>query len=226
MSDTKSKAEARSLYYAFILYPESAPSNWLQILDSYHVAMAISPLHHPGKSTAEPGEPEGIERKEHHHVMIFYGSTKTKKQAEEIAKSVNGTIPFPIHSKEGYARYLCHLDSPDKEQFDIDQVKQLGGLVYKDNIGVPYNRPTVIREMIKHIRSEGLFSFSYFVDWCATNNDTWFRSLISDCGYIIKEYMQSCYWEMKNQSELSAMQKEAQEKQEQKPLFENVLPFD
>lgn len=210
----------RSQYWAFIVYPESAPAEWIQILESRHIAMAISPLHHPGKSDPTPEEPEGIERKEHHHVMMFFGSLKSAGQAEEIAKSVNGTIPFRIESREGYARYLCHLDNPEKEQFDLDQVIELSGLVYRDNIGAPYNRTTVLREILDHVRTGGLFSFSDFVFWCADNNDTWFRALTSDCAYIVKEVMQSAYWTMKNRIELQQMTGAAKEEVDQ-----DQLPF-
>lgn len=220
----KSKAEARSLYYAFILYPESAPSNWTEILESYHVQMLISPEHHPG-GAPEPGEPEGVEKKVHRHVMILYGSTKSSKQAAEIAESVNGTLPFPVHSKEGYARYLCHLDNRDKEQFpDLAGVVELSGAVYRDNIGSPYNRATVIREMIEYIKINGLFSFSEFLDWCSENNDTWYRSLINDSTYVIKEYQKTMYWTMKNRLELQQMQQIAKDEYiERKAANEN--PF-
>lgn len=213
----KVKKAARSQYYAFIMYQESAPENWKQILEAFHVAMLVSPLHRPGKSEPTEGEPEGVERKPHWHVMILYGSLKSEDQAQDISKAVNGTVAFRVASKEGYARYLCHLDNPEKEQFSLEDVTELSGVVYKDNIGCPYNRDTVIREMTDYIRDNGIFGFAAFSEYCKGHNDTWYRALTRDCTFFIKEYMQSAYWEMKNRIELQQMEQQARE---------NGNPFD
>lgn len=206
----KVKRSERSAYYSFILYPgDSAPENWQEILDGYHVQMLISPLHEPGKSDPEPGEPDQVESKAHRHVLVMFGSLKTQEQVAKISAAVNGTLPFPVHSKEGLARYLCHLDQPQKQQFDINDVIELGGAVYRDNIGAPYNRSTVIREMTDYVRINGIFSLADFVEYCKNENDTWYRALISDSAYIMKEYMQSAYWTMKNRLELQQMTQQA-----------------
>lgn len=207
--DQKVKRTARSQYYSFIVYPESAPENWIQLLESYHIQMLISPLHEPGKSGSEPGEPEGNELKPHHHVLTMFGSLKTADQVSKITQAVNGTLPFAVHSREGYARYLCHLDQKDKQQFKLDQVIELGGAVYIDNIGIPYNRDTILREMQSYVRVECIYSLGDFMDWCAEHNATWYRALTSDSAYIMKEYMQSKYWTMKNRIELQQMQAQA-----------------
>ena len=38
-------AVSRTRNYACVVYPESAPKHWISILDSFHVASFISPLH-------------------------------------------------------------------------------------------------------------------------------------------------------------------------------------
>ena len=56
------KIKTRS--WSFIVYPESAPSNWIDILNDMHIEIIISPLH--DKDT----DPDGEVKKAHYHVMI------------------------------------------------------------------------------------------------------------------------------------------------------------
>lgn len=46
--------------WAFLVYPESAPENWLQILQATGLQCAISPLHDRDlNATGEPKRPTG-----------------------------------------------------------------------------------------------------------------------------------------------------------------------
>lgn len=200
----KNKSD-RSLYYAFVIYPgDSAPENWLEILKAFRLNMFISPPHHPD-SDPVPGEPEGTAKKVHRHVMVYFDSVKSQKQASEISEAVNGTAAFAVHSKAGYTRYLCHLDNPEKEKLSPEDVITIGSIVYEDNCADSVNRKKVIWEMIVWCEENCIFSFRQLVEYAHNNNESWYSALTESCAYIMKEWLTSYYWEMKNKAELVAL---------------------
>ncbi len=99
--------------WAFVMYPESMPSNYYELLEQTGLPFAISPLH--DKDLDPTGEP----KKPHYHVMCYYDNTTTKKNVKEnVCDLVNGTIPIKLESMRGMYRYHLHLDNPDKYQYD------------------------------------------------------------------------------------------------------------
>lgn len=58
--------EGRTRNYATIVYPESAPPNWISILEDEHIASFISPLH--DKDIENDGE--NTPKKAHYHVIV------------------------------------------------------------------------------------------------------------------------------------------------------------
>lgn len=109
-------------YWAFIVYPESAPEKWKEILSEMGVVGAISPIHDKDKNA------DGTEKKPHYHVLIeFEGPTTYKHINENICPEVNGTIPKRVISLRGYYRYLTHMDNPEKAQYNVNEIKHIGG---------------------------------------------------------------------------------------------------
>lgn len=62
--------DQRTRNFATVVYPESAPSDWIDKLDQLHVAALISPLH--DKDTNPSGEP----KKPHYHVLLMFEGKK------------------------------------------------------------------------------------------------------------------------------------------------------
>ena len=58
--------DTRGRNFATMVYPESAPENWREILAGYFIPAFISPLH--DKDLNPTGEP----KKPHHHVMLMF----------------------------------------------------------------------------------------------------------------------------------------------------------
>lgn len=105
---TSSAGRTRS--YACVLYPESAPENWRDILSDFHIPCLISPLHDKDVN------PTGEKKKAHYHVLLLFDSVKSETQAREIFEAFGGVGCEKVNSVRGYARYLCHLDNPEKVQ--------------------------------------------------------------------------------------------------------------
>lgn len=119
-------AATRNTYYATIVYPESAPSDWMNILEEQHIQALVSPLH--DKDIDKEGNP----KKPHYHVVLIFESLKSPKQAQEIFEKISGVGTIPLHSLGAYSRYLCHTDNPEKAQYVKEDVKEIGGANYKE----------------------------------------------------------------------------------------------
>lgn len=134
--------------FATIVYPDSenTPKNWLQILKDLHVPAFVSPLH--DKDTCENGEP----KKPHYHVMLLFESLKTPAQASEIFDKIGGVGLEYVKTRRGYCRYLCHLDDPNKYQYNKDDVIQLGGMDYYECISIVSDKYAVLNSVICFIK--------------------------------------------------------------------------
>lgn len=99
--------------WAFVMYPESMPSDWFDRLQMTGLPFAISPLH--DRDLDPTGEP----KKPHYHVMCYYENSTTSKSVKKlVCDLVNGTIPIKLESLSGMYRYHIHQDNPEKYQYD------------------------------------------------------------------------------------------------------------
>ena len=187
-------AERRSLYYASILYSESVAKNWEDILQESHVSYILSPLH---DKDINPVTNE--EKKAHYHLVLLFESVKSQAQAKDIFDSIGGVGCEVVKSLRGMARYLCHLDNPEKAQYSPHDVKVYGGYDYQEMIGSPADRLLCISEMMDFIDRNQVIYFSEFMRWCRTNNNIWFKYLCESCGYVIKEYIKAYAYELRNE---------------------------
>ena len=54
----------------------------------------------------------------------------------DIFEKIGGVGCQRINVVRGYARYLCHLDNPEKAQYNISDVISLGGADYQEVISL------------------------------------------------------------------------------------------
>lgn len=72
----KSK-DQRARMWTFVVYPESAPENWRDILSDYHIPWVESPLHDKDVN------PDGEVKKAHWHIILFFDG-KTRSIAKKV----------------------------------------------------------------------------------------------------------------------------------------------
>ncbi len=182
----KKEVTERVRLWATVVYPDSAPDNWQELLADKHIACYISPLH--DKDINEDGK---TPKKPHYHVFLIFDSKKSREQIKIITDSFGGVGQELIRSKRGYARYLCHLDNPEKHQYPIEQVVALGGLDYESDIGIVINKYKVIAEMLDFVSINNVFYYSDLFDYARLNEPTWFRVLCDNGSFVMKEYIKS-----------------------------------
>lgn len=175
--------------FATVVYPESAPENWLEVLDGLHVPAFVSPLHN------QDINPDGSPKKPHWHVLIMFAGVKTKEQTQAVIDAIGGVGCESVSTVRGYARYLVHADNPEKAQYSKSDVRAFSGADYDAITHLPTDDVKMVREMMEYIRVNQIASFAQFADVCAVDHEEWFRALVTKSTYFIKEYIKSLVWE-------------------------------
>lgn len=189
---TSSGGDQRTRNWAFFVYPDSAPGNWRDILNELHVPWVESPLH-----DKDVDDGTGELKKPHWHIVLMFDNKKSFSQIKEITDSLNSPIPQKCHSAKGAVRYMLHLDSPDKYQYDRAELKAHGGADLADLLRpTSSSRYELIREMTRHIRAENILHFAALVDYAEEHRpDDWYPLLCDNSTVFIKEYVKS-RWQM------------------------------
>ena len=190
MAEKKSSGRGRTRNYATIVYPESAPSNWQELLSEQFVPAFISPLHDLDLN------PTGESKKAHYHVMIMFDGVKTMDQAKELIDTIGGVGCEIVNSQRGYARYLCHMDNPEKHQYSVDDVRAFCGADYNSTIGLVTDKYKAIGEMIDYCEENCILSYSELLKYSRMNRFDWFRVLCDNGTVVMKEYLKSKSWTM------------------------------
>lgn len=108
--------------WAFVLYPESAPEDWREILKIKGITFAVSPLHDKDIN------PTGESKKEHYHVIMCFDGPVTDKTVNDITRGeLNQTIGIPLESVKGMYRYFTHKDNPEKYQYNESDIELYNG---------------------------------------------------------------------------------------------------
>lgn len=183
-----SNTEVRTRNYACVVYPESAPENWLQLVEDLKIPAFISPLHDLDINAT------GEKKKPHYHVMFMYDGPRSAELVRKDFESFKGVGCEKVNSVRGMARYLAHLDNPEKHQYSVDDVRSFGGADYRQAIGTVADKAKAIREMIAFINENDVQSFSDLMDYASINRSDWFDCLINSGAYITKEYIKSRTW--------------------------------
>lgn len=184
------KRAGRTRNFATVVYPESAPADWMDRLNGYHVAALISPLHDRDTN------PSGERKKPHYHVMlIFEGPKEFETQVKPIFDDIGGVGREMVNSARGYARYLCHLDNPEKAQYDATEVRCMGGADYYGITNLPTDDIKMLGEIMAYIREQEIYSFAEFLEGCQLLRPDWYSLAALSRGWIIREYIKSLTWE-------------------------------
>ena len=177
-------SEIKKRNWAFVVYPESLPENWLDLLRLKDTACAVSPLH--DKDINPTGEP----KKPHYHIILSFGSPTTLNNVTNFVNDFNGTIPIKLESVVGYYRYLTHKDNPEKAQYNEEEIRLFNGfdpveLMTESEI------TSLIKQVINIIQLNNITEFDDLVNYLTSHD-------LHDCfvslekhPYFISLYLKS-----------------------------------
>ena len=187
-------ATTRTRIFATVVYPESAPEDWRERLESQHVKAMVSPLH------CNDVLPTGVLKKEHWHVLWRYEGVKTPAQAQELVDLIGGAGAVEVVADyRGYARYLCHLDSPDKAQYYPEDVQCFGGEDWAEvALSEAERTDAQLDEIEDWIDDTGCVSYVALCRYARKQRPDWTRCIRTHTVHL-SALIRSAYWEM-NQS--------------------------
>lgn len=156
------KADERARNWTFVVYPDSAPANWRDMLDELYTAWIESPLHDKDVDL------DGEFKKPHWHTLLLFEGKKSFEQIKQITDSVNSPIPQKVGSAVGLVRYMIHMDNPEKHQYSQSEIIAHGGADLSK-----YFQPdtTKVKKEIQHlIREKGFTEYRHLMDYLLDND--------------------------------------------------------
>lgn len=161
----KSSKNVKKRNWAFVLYPESAPENWRELLQKTGLQCAISPLHDKDVN------PNGELKKAHYHIILIYSGPTSFNVVRSLCESLNQPIPQPLEQVRGYYRYLTHKDNPEKAQYSESDIQTINGFNIADFIELTRSEVNaIILQLQQIIREADILEYCDFLDLLSDSN--------------------------------------------------------
>lgn len=149
--------------WAFVLYEESAPNDWREILLLKGLCFATSPIHDKDIN------PTGEVKKSHYHIILCFGSPTTFNNVKTITDELNQPIPIPLESVRGYYRYFTHRDNPEKYQYNECDIKLYNGFDVTDVLN-SFEVFTILKTIQLLIIENNIIEYSDLMDFLLKND--------------------------------------------------------
>lgn len=152
--------DVRTRNWLFIFYPESCPAEWRDIIAEWQLGVYVSPLHD------EDFTSEGEHKKAHYHGILCFDGPQTYSRALGLVSDLGCATCKPCNSLSAAVRYLCHLDSPDKAQYDVSDIEMWGPV---DLSPIEIRSESVVdfktTQLVRIIVENSITEFSELVDF-------------------------------------------------------------
>ena len=170
--------------WTFILYPESAVTDWRLGLEASKKGFIISPVH--DRDT----DKEGNIKKAHYHIVISDPRGMSYNTALKISSRIGGVRPEAVVNTKGMKEYMTHKGNEEKFQYDEADVIYGNGLTpeaFEDDVEVDETA-----ELFLYIASKGFTEYSDLIDDLVADKDkrTLFECAINK-AYAVQTYLRS-----------------------------------
>ena len=184
MTEQKKK-EQRSNKWAFLFYQESAPEDYLNVLEELHVPFVLSPWH-----DKDVNRSTGEFKKAHKHGAFFFDSLKSYTQVSElISNKLNGPAHVEVvMSPKGMYDYFTHAENPEKTPYNIMDIESGAG--FELDKFLAENNPDLLQQVYEIMRDSGLKEFANFTDLVAEEFPL-LLYYVFDKSYFFKIYLDS-----------------------------------
>lgn len=180
--------DKRSNKWAFLIYEESAPTNYRDILEHMHIPYILSPWH-----DQDVDQLTGEIKKSHKHGALFFDSLKSYSQVSEL---IQHQLKAPNHieiimSPKGMFDYFIHASNPDKTPYDINDIESGCGFDLNQFL-LEQNQSQIFNDIIDMIEEQNLTEFQSLVISARQHYPT-FLNLIIQRSYFFAKYLDSQY---------------------------------
>lgn len=189
--ERENRAGKRHKIWWGYLYEDSAPENFLDLMRESGVEGLA--MKHDRDTTAD-----GEVKEPHWHVIVRFAHTVQAGEAKELLTSF-GCKEQSVQYRDSFtavARYLCHMDDPNKAQYNPADVVEFGGADYLAAINRNSDKYRVIAEMQDWVckpiaDGERPKSFGDLNDYARAENLEWFMALCDNSAVIMREFCKS-----------------------------------
>ena len=178
-------------------YEDSMPDNWRELAGES--GYEILAMFHDKDLTAT-----GEIKEPHWHIAVRLSHAGKIQDAKEALLPL-GVKEASLQWRDSWtavARYLCHMDDPNKAQYDPNLVLEFGGADYLNATNRTADKYRVVAEMQDWVDSgmnEGIApSFKALCDYARLNELTWFMALCDNTAIIMREYCKSARYDFFN----------------------------
>lgn len=172
--------------WAFVLYPESAPADWMQQLQKTGLQCAVSPLHDKDLNA------DNTPKKAHFHVILCYSGPTSFNVVKSLCDSFNQPIPQPLEQVRGYYRYLTHKDNPEKFQYSENEIQTINGFNITDFCELTKSEVLQIKKRLQSfIREFDVLEYADFMDLLQDNEMNVEYDIASNNTYFFEKYITS-----------------------------------
>lgn len=181
----------------FIVYPDSAPENWIEILRMQHVPFIVSPLHDKDQDLSEyDGDLVLVSKKAHWHVAVLCDGNKPLSYFQDLSDSVNGSRAWKIQNVRSMLRYFCHLDNPEKYQYPENELRQYCGASYEAYMELEgFQLLCECKRIIRFCKENKITSFTGLVDNLVRNDyDDWMHIVTAQRTLFFSSYLRDKYF--------------------------------
>ena len=178
--------DKRSNKWAFLIYQESAPKNYLDILEEMHIPFVLSPWH-----DKDVNKETGEFKKAHKHGVLFFESLKSYTQVSEL---LTERLNTPSHvevvmSPKGMYDYFIHAENPEKTLYNMDEIESGCGFDLNQFL-VSNNNDQFLSTVIDIIEEHNFTEFNNLVRYARVENPS-LLNLIIDKTYFFAKYLDS-----------------------------------
>lgn len=166
--------------------------NWRGEIEEMCIAALVSPMH-IGDVNAD-----GTIKKPHRHVMFIFESKKNyETQVKPLFDRIGGVGRIEVYSTAGSARYLIHMDNPEKFQYNMKDVLEFGGADYRAIIQAerPGDKMKALHAIEDFIKANDIRGYAELLDTLRINNPDLETYAAMSLTYVIKEYLKSRTWQ-------------------------------
>ena len=184
--------------WSLIFYPDSAPAEWVEMIQELHLMCWVSPVHDRDcwTSADEKKNPEhvaGTFKKAHYHLVVEYPNPISAEDfLKDFAFLKGSKYAERVRDKIPMIRYLIHKDDPQKAQYNSEDICLFGGanLDIIEQLGTS-ERHIALREMRKYIIDNNIIDFYEFVLYCDDCMESWSRLIDDNSCYVIERFIKS-----------------------------------
>lgn len=180
------KKELRSNKWTFLLYQDSSPENYIDILEEMMIPYILSPWHDKDidKKTNEIKKP-------HKHGALFFESLKSYSQVSALLTEKLNTPAHieMVHSPTGMLNYFTHATNPEKTAYNTEDIEYGAGFDINKFL-TDQNSDKAVADIIDIIEGNNFKEFRDLVEYLKINNNA-YLNIVANKTFFFSKYLDS-----------------------------------